>query len=132
MGNISHGISQWIHPQGTYEAMTLIVRRRRWRASAAIEQRPVDLAGQFDVLEVAFATEVDAEPRAQALQVIGDPVYVLGAEGVGSDRDDEEAGARILLPGVEGGGVEGETGTAVDGEECGHERSVVGRGGWGV
>src|SRR5699024_11269930 len=55
----------------------------------------------------------------------GDPVHVLGAEGVRGDRDDEEAGAWILLPGVEGGGVEGEPGTAVDGEEFDHESEIA-------
>src|SRR5699024_3632970 len=38
---------------------------------------------------------------------------------------DEEAGARILLPGVEGRGVEGEAGTAVDGEEFDHESEIA-------
>ena len=85
----------------------------------------MDLDGQFDVLEVVLATEVDSELRAQALQMNGDPVHVLGAEGVRGDRDDEEAGARILLPGVEGRGIEGETGTAVDGEEFDHESEIA-------
>ena len=87
----------------------------------------MELAGQFDDVEAAFATEIDAELRVQTIEVLGDPLRVVRVEGVCRDRDDEQSRARVLLSRVEGGCVDGEAAPAVDGEEFDHERDIADR-----
>src|SRR5690625_224855 len=85
----------------------------------------MELAGQFDDVEAAFATEIDAELRVQTIEVLGDPLRVVRVEGVCRDRDDEQSRARVLLSRVEGGCGDGEAAPAVDGEELDHEGDIA-------